>query len=129
MPCNTENLVNTCPNCKRTVNTTKGLCLYLHLSFCCQAYQWDKLKHLRVDCSNRCNDLVDKEVIAEDAESPRELAHPAHEMEVDPGEVVEDFHDHLFDFIPQDSEQGIQNSEVEGNCDISSVSAAELTSR
>lgn len=72
---------------------------------------------------------MDKEVIAEDAESPRELAHPAHEMEVDPGEVVEDFHDHLFDFIPQDSEQGIQNSEVEGNCDISSVSAAELTSR
>ena len=58
------------------------------------------MKELKLD---HCHISKDKEVIVDNAQTPKELVSPNQDREVSPGEVVEDFHDRLFDFIPQDT--------------------------
>ena len=92
----------------------------------CQGYRQNKLKELKLD---RRHISEDEEVIVDDAQIPKELVPLNQDREVSPGEVVEDFHDRLFDFIPQDTSTWVQDLEVEGKYNVCSVSSLQtLTS-
>ncbi|KIM53617.1 hypothetical protein SCLCIDRAFT_93723, partial [Scleroderma citrinum Foug A] len=99
-----------CPSCQRTLRTGKGLRLHLVFSTRCQGYRRNKLKELKLDCHHISED---KEVIVDDAQTLKELVPPNQDREVSPGVVVEDFHDRLFDFIPQDTSTRVQDLEIQ----------------
>ena len=59
------------------------------------------LKQLKVNHQNQNPQEEEEEVTIEAVETPEELVQPARDREASPGDVVEDFHERLFDFIPE----------------------------
>ena len=59
------------------------------------------LKQLKVDRQNQNPQEEEEEVTIKTVETPEELVQPARDRKASPGDVVEDFHEQLFDFIPE----------------------------
>ncbi|KAI6007911.1 hypothetical protein EDC04DRAFT_2871608 [Pisolithus marmoratus] len=109
-----EQSANTCPNCKKTLKSSRGLALHLRLSNYCQLYHRARLQELRVHHDGASQE--EEDIIIQDEETPERLQQHFPVREDSPGDVMEDFHDRLFDFHPLDNPNGDHNS-VHANID------------
>ncbi|KAI6029025.1 hypothetical protein EDC04DRAFT_2605652 [Pisolithus marmoratus] len=88
-----EQSTNTCPNCKKTLKSSRGLALHLRLS-----------------------NQEEEDIVIQDEETLEQLQQHFLDREDSPGDVMEDFHDRLFNFHSLDNPNGDHDS-VHANID------------
>ena len=85
-----------CPACHKRLKTAQGLATHLSTAKGCQWYKKGKLRALTLPGEF----AVDEDVLMREVNSPLPEELEGRMEEEEPGQVMEDFHDRLFDLIP-----------------------------
>ena len=93
---NTDNPTQ-CPACNKHLKTTQGLLVHLRSAKKCAWYKMGKLSELKVSGAWMDTDVIDNQ--EEEAQRPVSTGRSRH-REHDPSEVLNDFNERAFDFIP-----------------------------
>jgi hypothetical protein len=84
-----------CPACHKRLKTTQGLATHLHTAKACQWYKKGKLRALTLPGEF----AVDEDILMQEVNAPLPDEMEG-QREEEPGQVMEDFHDRLFNLIP-----------------------------
>ncbi|KAG1750585.1 uncharacterized protein EDB91DRAFT_1030513, partial [Suillus paluster] len=84
-----------CPACHKRLRTTQGLATHLSTTKSCRWYKKGKLRALTLPGEF----AVDEDVLTREINEPLPDGLEG-QMEEEPGQVMEDFHDRLFNLIP-----------------------------
>jgi len=85
-----------CPACHKCLKTVQGLAMHLSTTKGCQWYKKGKLRALTLPGEF----AVDEDVLMREVNAPLPEELEGRIEEKEPGQVMEDFHDRLFDLIP-----------------------------